>query len=364
MRISLVVPRYLPHLGGIENHVSALAVRLRKQGHHVTVATQRGRDRSLPHHEVDAHGVTVRRFASAARLGDESLSPTLWHWVRSGADGADVVHLHNYHAVSTLATLTAVAGPAPVLFTPHYMGPGDGTAERLMHRAFASGMQRALRAIDTIIFTTPSEGEAFKDQIGFGGHCTVIPNGVDTAAIRAAEPVTVDAGRLVVTAGRFEEYKQHHVLVESLLFLPPEYRLALIGAGPMEESLRRRATELGLTDRVLFTGRLSTAETFRWYRAAEVVVSLSRREGFGLTLAEGLAAGAAVVASDIGPHRDVMEIAGVSKPDFVPVRPRPEEVGAAVAAARRPPDVTGKRLPDWDDMTVAIVACYEEVRRG
>ena len=109
---------------------------------------------------------------------------------------------------------------------------------------------------------------------------------------------------------------------------------------------------------------MSAAETYRWYRAADVVVSLSRREGFGLTLAEGLAAGAAVVASDIGPHRDVMEIAGVSTPDLVPVRPRPEEVGAAVAAARRPPDETGKRLPDWDDMTVATLACYEEVRRG
>jgi glycosyltransferase involved in cell wall biosynthesis len=364
MRISIVVPRYLPHLGGIENHVAALAVRLQGRGHQVTVATQREGDRTLARREIDAHGVTIRRFPAAARLRGEGLSPALWHWVRSGAGGADVLHLHNYHAVTTLAALTAAPASAPVVFTPHYMGPGDGPAEQLIHRAFASGMRRALRVTNRIISTTPSEAEAFEREVGFGGPFTVIPNGVETAAIRAAQPVPMAPGRLVVTAGRFEEYKQQHLLVESLPLLPPEYRLALIGAGPMETSLRRRATELGMADRVLFPGRMSAAEVYRWYRAADVVVSLSRREGFGLTLAEGLAAGAAVVASDIGPHRDVLALAGILAPGLVPLRPRPEEVAAAVAAARRPPEGTASRLPDWDDVAVATLACYQEVSRG
>src|SRR3954453_17739531 len=111
MRISIVVPQYLPHLGGIENHVAALAVRLQSWGHEVTVATQREGDPSLARQEVDAHGVTIRRFPSAVRLLGDGLSPALWHWVRTGAGGAHVTHLHNYHALTTWAALAAAPAP-------------------------------------------------------------------------------------------------------------------------------------------------------------------------------------------------------------------------------------------------------------
>jgi glycosyltransferase involved in cell wall biosynthesis len=271
--------------------------------------------------------------------------------------------VHNYHALTSLGALAAAPARPPVVLTPHYMGPGDGQIQHVVHRAFATGMRRALHSTRRVISTTRSEAEAFASQVHFPGPFTIIPNGVDAAAIRAAQPVTTGGGRLLVTAGRFEEYKQHQLLVESLALLPPDHRLALVGAGPMEHVLRQRVTDLRLTDRVLFPGRLSAGELYRWFRSADVVVSLSRREGFGLTLAEGLAAGAAVVASDIGPHRDVMELAGVSEPDLVPVRARPEEVAAAITAARRPPEGTGSRLPDWDDVAAATLACYEEVVR-
>jgi glycosyltransferase involved in cell wall biosynthesis len=364
MRICIVVPRYLPHLGGIENHVAALAARLQDRGHHVTVATQQAADGSQPSRETDSHGVTIRRFPAVGRLRGEGLSPALCRWVHGGADQAHVIHLHNYHSISTLATFIATPASVPILFTPHYIGPADGRVEHLIHRVFAAIMRPALRSTVRIISTTRSEAEAFQQQVGFRGSCTVIPNGVDVAAIRAAEPLRTTGRRLVVTAGRFEEYKQQHLLIEALPFLSPEYRLALVGSGPMEQSLRRRAADLGVTDRVSFPGRMSAVELYGWFRAAEVVVSLSRRECFGLTLAEGLAAGAAVVASDIGPHRDVMELAGVPTPNLVPVRPHPEEVGVAVAAARRPSREGGCRLPDWDDVASATLACYREVARA
>lgn len=357
LRISLVVPRYLPHLGGIENHVAALAVRLADRGHAVTVATQQEADPSLPRREVDAHGVVVRRFPSAGRLRGQGLSPSLWAWVRRGSDHAQVVHLHNLHALTVLPALAA-AHPA-VVFTPHYLGPGEGRAEELLHRGYATGVRRALRRVGRVVCTTPSEAAAFARHVGAGERCVVIPNGVDTTAIRAARPVSGAGGRLLVVAGRLEEYKQPHRVLEALPLLPRGHRLAVIGSGPMEPELRRRTVELGVADRVLWPGRLTPVELYRWYRAADVVVSLSRRECFGLTVAEGLAAGAAVVASDIGPHRDVVTLAGVSASDLVPVRATPQQVAAAVVAARRPPP--GLTLPDWDDVTRATEARYEEV---
>ncbi|MGR7026278.1 glycosyltransferase family 4 protein [Geodermatophilus sp. URMC 62] len=356
LRIGLVVPRYLPHLGGIENHVAALAVRLADRGHAVTVATQREADAALPAREVDAHGVVVRRFPSAGRLRGQGLSPALWAWVRRGADRAQVVHLHNLHALTTLPALAA-ARP-PVVLTPHHLGPGEGWAEELLHRGHAAAARRVLPKVGRIVCTTPSEAASFARHLGAGERCVVVPNGVDAAAIRAASPVPAGGGRLVVVAGRLEEYKQPHRVLEALPLLAG-HRLAVAGAGPLEPVLRRRAGELGVADRVRFCGRLSPAELYRWYRAADVVVSLSRRECFGLTVAEGLAAGAAVVASDIGPHRDVVALAGVPDAGLVPVDAPPDRVAAAVAAARRPPAPV--RLPDWDDVTDATEACYEQL---
>jgi glycosyltransferase involved in cell wall biosynthesis len=355
LRVSLVVPRYLPHLGGIENHVAALAVRLADRGHAVTVATQVEADVSLSRREVDPHGVVVRRFPSVGRCRGQGLSPALWAWVRRGADRAQVVHLHNFHALTTLPALAAAR--SPVVFTPHYLGPGEGAAEELVHRGYAAAVRRVLPKVGRVVCTTPSEAALFAQYVGAGERCVVVPNGVDAAAIRAARPAPTDGGRLVVAAGRLEEYKQPQRVLEALPLLPG-HRLAVAGAGPIEPTLRRRAVELGVADRVLFCGRLSTAELYRWYRVADVVVSLSRRECFGLTVAEGLAAGAAVVASDIGPHRDVAALAGAPSSSLVPVDAPPSQVAAAIAAARRPPRVA---LPDWDDVTEATQACYQQV---
>ena len=55
----------------------------------------------------------------------------------------------------------------------------------------------------------------------------------------------------------------------------------------------------------------------RWQRTADVVVSLSTRESFGLSLAEGIAAGAAIVASEIPAHRE-MAAAMQATPTFGP----------------------------------------------
>ena len=362
MRLTIVVPRYLPHLGGIENHVSAVGSGLQRLGVQVTIATQLEGEQSLPVSEVTSQGVVVRRFPTFLPLRGQGVSPALWRWVRDLSGETDLVHVHNYHALTTLPVVLATR--VRRVFTPHYLGAGDGWRERAVHRSYALAARHALRGVDRVICVTASEASSFARHVGYGSRCTVIPNGVDVEAIRRAVPVA-EQGPLLLVAGRLEEYKQPHVALEALAHLPRDYRLAFVGDGPMRVLLRRRTAELGVQDRVLFPGRIPPSALYSWYAAAQTVISLSRRECYGLTLAEGLAAGCAVVASDIGPHRDVIGDASPSRAALVPVGADPQAVAAEVlateAAGRRREHI---RMPSWNEVAAQTLALYRQVLDG
>src|SRR5207248_5296246 len=80
--------------------------------------------------------------------------------------------------------------------------------------------------------------------------------------------------------------------------------------------LRKRIAAAGLQSRILITGELEIAEVQRWYRRLTIYAFTSRNEGFGLTMIEAMAAGAALVASRAGAAEFVAEdgVTGVLVP--------------------------------------------------
>ena len=87
----------------------------------------------------------------------------------------------------------------------------------------------------------------------------------------------------------------------------PGIHLAMIGDGPMRQSLQRMALESGaLGERILFPGSLGESELARWYRAANVFVLPSRSEGIPNVLVEAMASGLPFVASRVGGIPDLL----------------------------------------------------------
>ena len=80
----------------------------------------------------------------------------------------------------------------------------------------------------------------------------------------------------------------------------PDARLLIAGGGPLLSDLRRRAGELGLGERVAFTGYVPEAEKADHFNLADVFVFPSALEGFGLAVGEAMSSGLPVVASDRG----------------------------------------------------------------
>ncbi|NQW48606.1 MAG: glycosyltransferase family 4 protein [Planctomycetes bacterium] len=142
---------------------------------------------------------------------------------------------------------------------------------------------------------------------------SVVPNGVDLAAIDAA-PVS-DKRVDLLFVGRIIPHKHVEDFLELVARIGagrttaggPPIAAAVVGGGPLLEHMRQTAEKIGVAALVEFTGDLPVhADVISRMKAAMVLVLPSTREGFGLVLAEALAAGTAVVAYDIPPVRETV----------------------------------------------------------
>jgi glycosyltransferase involved in cell wall biosynthesis len=81
----------------------------------------------------------------------------------------------------------------------------------------------------------------------------------------------------------------------------------LVGSGPCAPRLRALAGDLGVADRVRFTGRLDHADVQLHLRASHIFALVSTHEGFSHVLLEAMQAGVPVLATDVGGNRELVE---------------------------------------------------------
>ena len=126
-------------------------------------------------------------------------------------------------------------------------------------------------------------------------------------------------------------------------------------------ALEALATELGVQGRVEFLGRVDDDALRRWFRTARVFASMSEHEAFGITVLEALAAGAAVVASDIPSYREIArDRAGVA---LLPPGAPPELLAQAIERAAASPREgrDGSPILSWDDVAAETLCLYRAV---
>jgi glycosyltransferase involved in cell wall biosynthesis len=357
LRVTFVVPGFPPDQGGVEAHAGHLVRELTARGVEVRVlAARRGVGRVT---DELRDGVPIRVYP-AWRTTVLSISPRLLLAGLRAFRGADVVHVHSYHATCGFAALSGFA--APVVFTPHYHGGGHSAQAVALHRVYQFAGKLLFRAARRVICVSRAERDAVVGDFPVAaGRVHVVPNGVDTAAVRAAEPFA-DQPRTVLSLGRIEPYKRVSVLLRGLPAMPPDVQLVVVGQGSESEALQKLAGELGVADRVRFTGVIDTADVHRWLRTAAVLVSLSEHEAFGMAPVEAAAAGARVVLSDIPAHREIVadHIGAVSRL----VEAEPAAVAAAVTAQLGEADRVEVDVPDWGRIAEKTIAVYREVCRA
>ena len=157
---------------------------------------------------------------------------------------------------------------------------------------------------------------------GYGGPAAVIPQfGVDPARFSPGNGGR-DPGRpfTIGFVGRFEESKGLLVLLDALAELPGDWRLRLVGDGPLRDELGARADRLGIGERVSVESGIPSLEVPAVMRGLDVLVlpSLTRpnwKEQFGRVLIEAMACEVPVVGSDSGEIPNVVGDAGLVVPE-------------------------------------------------
>jgi phosphatidylinositol alpha-mannosyltransferase len=206
----------------------------------------------------------------------------------------------------------------------------------------------------------------------FPGEYRIIPNGVDVGFYAQARPFPEyrDGKVNIVFVGRAERRKGAMYLLRAYAALKrsyPEVRLILITAGPQLGEMRRFIRREGLQD-VLFAGRVSDADKARFLRTADIFCAPSTgQESFGIVLLEAMAAGRAVVASDIHGYKKVVQrnVTGLL------VEPKdPDALCRAIAQLIDDPALRDRlgeagaeraREFDWEHVARQLEEVYEEV---
>lgn len=189
-------------------------------------------------------------------------------------------------------------GSLPVVATSHHCvhaktpGIHKGIARSIYHRAWIAHVERlALERANTAVAVSQFTADQTRARFGTD-NLTVIHNGVDTTIFR---PPTSDARRdgpvRILYVGSWSTRKGSDLLAPIMQHLGAGFQLRHTGT-------REQARRWGLDTETVALGRLSESELVGELQQADVFLFPSRLEGFGLAVAEAMACGTAVVASD------------------------------------------------------------------
>ena len=362
-RIGLVAPRYAPAIGGVERCVEMLARGLVAQGHVVEVITTDPTGR-LPRVE-DRGGVLVRRFPTVGHDGVFFVAPALAWWLFLHARRFAVIHAHSYHTPIALAAAIASRwNHVPLVVSPYYHGTGHSDLRRILHSPYRPIGNWLLHQSGTVMCISGAELTLLHRDFGPELATQVVPCGVATQERFAPLPRATAPGRVVVlTVGRLDAYKQTARLVAAMTYMPPSYHVVIIGDGPARQEITRLGAQLGVTARLHVLGHVSEGDLRTWYATANVLVTLSRVESFGLTLLEAAAAGCALVASDIPAHREVAGYLPDSQALLISVDCSPAELARSIqeAVGRDRPPIVEHHLPTWAGFVDGTITTYRAV---
>jgi len=284
------------NIGGITSYVLSLASGLKKRGHNVYLASSGGQ--LLP--RFIEEGIvyipipikTKQEFSPKVIISRVKLSAAIKRY------DIDIVH-SNSRTTQVLGCLLSRAAGIPHISTCHGF-----FKKRFFRRVFPCwGKKVVAISVQVKEHLILDFGVAQEDIF-------VIHNGIDADKFRPRDEKSrmefkkrlgLSAGPVIGIVARLSDVKGHVYLIEAMrevLDANKEAQLVIVGEGRMKEKLVKLAGELKIVNSVFFIPEVE--DTRDVLSAMDLFVMPSLKEGLGLALMEAMAAGLAVVASDIG----------------------------------------------------------------
>ena len=324
MKILMLTWEYPPRVvGGIARVVHDLSQRMIKDGHEVTVVTYR--DGNTPYYENDK-GVEVYR------VDNYMIHPNNFiDWIMQlnfnmiakateliSKEKFDVIHAHDW-LVSYAAKTLKHAFNIPVVATIHATesGRNSGIHDETQRYINDSEWMLTYEATEVIVNSNYMKSEI---QRLFGlpfEKINVIPNGINLNNFTGIErdydfrrQYAMDNEKIILYVGRLVYEKGIQNLIGAMPKILNNYndsKLVICGKGGMIDALRQEVHNLGIDNKVYFTGYCDSKKVQKMYKCADVAVFPSTYEPFGIVALEAMLAGVPTVVSDVGGLNEIVE---------------------------------------------------------
>jgi glycosyltransferase involved in cell wall biosynthesis len=309
-----------PPLGGGGGVVMAALARELARRHTVTVLTSRAL--GLPAMSRDGDVQVIRVPVFFRRELEVADFPSMLAYLPMGAlrgltlprrSGFDVINTHFAVPTGPLGQLLGRLYNVPNVLSVHGGDLFDPSKRSSPHRhawlrlPIAHLLQRA----DALVGQSRNTLQHVQDIYGVQRRSQLIPLGIDrpTAAPHAERGGfgLPDDAFVLVTVGRIVPRKATVRLVQALQASGVKNaHLLIVGDGPDAPAVHAAAAEAGLLDRVHLLGQVSEERKYQALSVADVFVSTSQHEGFGLVFLEAMAHGLPIICFDHGGQTDFL----------------------------------------------------------
>lgn len=363
MRLLYCIPDL--EYGGAERQLSYLAAEMSRMGHEVHVASYRGGPNL---DRMKSAGVVWHRLGGP---GSPALSVGLTGLVRAFVLFFRLVKLILKLRPDIIQTILApmdILGGAAALLTrtpwvlKECSSPLIYTADRRYWFRFAFGR------LSNVVVANSADGYHYWRSAGKGRPLQMIPNGLPLDEIAQSDSSRISGftfgpeEKVVLYAGRMDLGKNVEAVVAALARIADEVKFAAVicGDGPRRRNVEQMARELGIADRLVFTGYVDNL--WDLMKRADAFISMSRCEGRPNVVLEAMACGCPLIVSDITAHREILDerTALFAGPDA------PEETALALKAtllcsdaARRRASAARVKAAGWPVET--MTRRYEEL---
>ena len=291
--------------GGAQEHVHSLVSRMDPERYDVRVVSL-------------SHGSSVRRLEKAGIDVSVIDEPDDRAAVRALAEmlapiEPEVIHNHMFRA-EVVGTRTALLLGEEGCKRPGVISTIHSSRVRCVEDR--QTLRQLTPLMDRLIVVSKAIERKIREEGRYGAPVSLIYNGVDLQRYNHQQPCCTFRDEFGIPEGvpvvgvvaRLEAEKGHRTLIDAwpvVLASHPEAWLLVVGEGSERNSLEAQAASLGISDRVVFTGRREDVPAVT--AALDVAVLPSYREAQGLSVLEAMALSRPVIASNVGGIPEMIE---------------------------------------------------------
>ncbi|MCL2143343.1 MAG: glycosyltransferase [Methanomassiliicoccaceae archaeon] len=297
MKIAMMVDSHHPVRDGVVAAIDTLRKGLEERGHDVIlIAPDPGKGNRVE----GVHYIPAKSFGTFEGyylpiFPSDSI-------FRLKEMGVDVINVHGFAFMAVRGIACGKLLDVPVVITFHtpvwdFIGEYSPFDPEFSLKVGWSYFRRLFKRADVTVAQTPSIAKELKEN-NVKANVRVIPTGIDTGTMRPGidgsvirERYGIAEKKVLIHVGRLCPEKCLDVLIKAMTMLSEDVVLMIVGKGASEAELKALTADLGLTERIIFTGFVSDAELPLHYAAADAAVSSSIYEAQCLAIMDAMACG-------------------------------------------------------------------------